>query len=148
MSDLLACGDAVVDGDDEVDALLRERVHGGAVHAVALAFTGGYVVGHVRACGLQIGIQHGGGGDAVGIIVAVNADVLAAVYRPAHARYRLVHVPDLHRVGDHAVVEEEILYLVVRGDPADLQQHGDDRGQIVFFFDCRSLCLVKRSDCP
>ena len=133
VSDLLPRGNAVIDGNDQSDALRGKHIYGGAVHAVALALARRYVVGHVRADGFQIGIQKRGRGDAVSVVVAVNADRFPAVNRLTHARRRLVHIPDFHRVGNHTVIIEEILDFHIRGDTANLQQHRDDRRQVVFF---------------
>src|SRR5215211_5162757 len=85
---LIPIRDAAVGGHEEVHALGEEVAHVGLQQAIAHLTDGeldGQVVGVVR----EREIQHGGGGDAVGVVVPEDADALAVPYgsREAARRY-------------------------------------------------------------
>ena len=94
---LLRGGDAGIDGDDEVD-VGRKPFDGRAAEAVPLGKTVGNEIGAARAARGEIGIQHGRGGDAVYVIVAVDADALPRSDGLFDAGHGFIHIRQQERV--------------------------------------------------
>ena len=140
ITDLVDGGNAVVHGDDQLDALLVQRIDGCVVHTVALRLTGGDVVHHMRADRLKIRIQQRRGGHAVCVIVAVDTDKLLLRDSLMHAHTRFFHILNVPRRLDLGVVVQKILDLLRRGDAADLKQHGDNARKMILILN--GVCLV------
>ncbi len=70
---------AVVYRYNKVNALLLKFVHSACIHTIAFAFTVRYVINHVPAARLYVGVKHGGSRNAVGIVVAVDRYFFKAV---------------------------------------------------------------------
>ena len=140
-------GNAVVHGDNQGDALLVECLHGVEVHAVALPLPLGYVIHHVGAHGLQVGEQDGGGGDAVGVVVAIDGDSLKALNGAVDALHRLVHVLHQKGVGKLPAGEQVADFPLLRKAPY-LQEHGEEKGQGIPLRDLGRPLPVERGHLP
>ena len=95
---LLHGGDAAVHGDDELHTLGVETLHSGGAQAVTLLHPVGDVGSDGRPQGAEVVGQQAGGGDAVHIVIAIDRDVLSAVYGGPDARHGSVHIPQKKRV--------------------------------------------------
>ena len=119
--------DAAVDRQDELDALsceARERLH---VEPVAFLESRREVPGRIGAELAEQEDRERGGADAVGVVVAVDADLLPGRHRGPDGRDRLGHVADPQRVvpGQRALEEHPSLRRI-RQPPAN--EHGCERG--------------------
>ena len=88
----LVGGDAAVDRDDELHILRVQRTHGNFIEPVALLQPRRDIACHMAAALAQKFCQQARGRDAVDIIVAEYADMLAPLQRLFDARGGLVHV--------------------------------------------------------
>ena len=121
-------GDAAVNGDDELHALLFERVDGERVQAVALLQPRGNIAGHMSAEPAQKLGHQAGRRDAVHVIVAEHADMLLFVQRPLHARAGRLHVEQLEGVAQGPVAREKLPRQLLRVVTAAAQDRGGDGG--------------------
>ena len=90
--DLIVCGNAVIDGDDQLYAARMQQAHRIGRHTVAFAVTVRDVVFHACAHLLQALNKHRGGTNSVRIIVAKDADVFPRVNRAANTIGCLLHI--------------------------------------------------------
>ena len=126
--------DAAIHGDEQV-GVLRQRAHGLLVEAVALAVAVGQVGANVRAQRCQVQVEDGRGGDAVHVVIAVDADAFARLQRRAHALHDPAHVREQQRVVEQFLAGgEEGARLGGGGDAAlhkdRVQQPGHVRGAL------------------
>ena len=126
--------DAAIHGDEQV-GVLRQRAHGLLVEAVALAVAVGQVGANVRAQRCQVQVEDGRGGDAVHVVIAVDADAFARLQRRAHALHGPAHVREQQRVVEQFLAGgEEGARLGGGGDAAlhedRVQQPGHVRGAL------------------
>ncbi len=96
--DLRDRGDAAIDGDQEADTGLRKLLDRGGGETVALLEPAGQVPLDVRAEALQREHRHGRGTDAVGVVVAVDADAGLLRDRLEDAAARRGHVAERQRI--------------------------------------------------
>ena len=90
-------GNAVVHGDDKGNALFVKLSHGVYVHSVALG-TLVDICHNISADIRKISRQHSSRSNSVTVIVAVNADKLAAVHSVVQYIAGLFHITDKERV--------------------------------------------------
>ena len=86
---LCHAADAAIHGDEDMGTSGGDGLHGFQVEAVTLVHPVGDVGADPSPGGLDGGDQQGGGGDAVGVEVAVDADGLTAVNRLEQPLHRL-----------------------------------------------------------
>ena len=103
VSYLVDGGDARVDGDDEIRAVLLYRIESCRVEPVSLAVARRYVIIDVAAVLAQIHIKHGDRCNAVDVVVAVYRYLFFVFERAFDDRDRLVDV--LHQ---KRIVEEHV----------------------------------------
>ena len=109
--DFVAGADAAVDGDEQLDALAGELLDRRRGDAVAFGEAVRQAPAHVGAELLEHAHEQEGGGDAVGVVVAVHGDGLAALQGPVDAAARLCHPGQQVGVVDEVVWLEEGLGL-------------------------------------
>ena len=123
--DLLDRGHAAVDGQHEADALAGQPGQRLAGDAVALVEAARQVVRHVRAELAQDEHRERGRADAVGVVVAVDADPRPRRDRRADRLAGLAHVAERERVvrGQLCLEERARLLGVVE---AAAREHGSE----------------------
>ena len=112
---------AAVGGDHQRRAVGRHGVDRAGVQPVALGYALGDVGKGVQAQGLGGLQQHGGRADPVHVVVAVDADPLAPVYRLGDSRHRQVHLVQQIRIVRRQRSEQELVHLRSRVVPAVVQ---------------------------
>ena len=165
-------GDGVMIGDNGIDPQglrVRHLVDGGypviyrndqlytaliqprdrlTVHPVALGLTRGDIVHRVRADIGQIGVQQRGRRNAVGVKVAVDADALTVLDRRLDPLDRLVHILDLKRRCGECIIRQKVDDRVFIGDAADIEQHGEQHGQVIALRDGDRVVFIQFSGHP
>ena len=113
--------DAAVHGEQQA-GVLRQGAHGLLVEAVALAVAVGQVGANVRAQRGQVQAEDGRGGDAVHVVIAVDADALALCQRRAQAGDGFFHVREQQRVAQYFFARGKKGPRLVRGRYAALHK--------------------------
>ena len=98
VGELRVRGDAVIDGDAQLDTLRAGVVQRALVEPVAVIDAMGQIPVHLAAQRGQRAHQQRGGGDAVGIVVAEDAHAPAAREHLQHRADRLRHIRHQQRV--------------------------------------------------
>ena len=107
LGDLVDGRDPAVDGEDEPAAFVREPGKRLAADAVALVEAAREVPGDVCAELAQEKYGEGGGGDAVDVVVAVDADPASLLHRGSDLRARCLHVPEQEGIVRRLLAVEE-----------------------------------------
>ena len=139
VGDLGVSADPAVDGDDQADAGRGELVERLGGDAVAVGEAVGQAPDHVGAhVDAQELAEQERGGDAVGVVVAVHGDRLAAAEGAIDALARLGHAVEQVRAVDAKVGVQELVggsrvgepsaREDLGGEPADLELVGKQRG--------------------
>ena len=141
-------GNAVIHGDDQLDAVLKQTVDRLAVQAVALAVAVGDVAHHIRADHFKIKIQQRRSRDAVRVIVAVNRDALPCVQRKLDRLHGLVHIADGKRIAKRGRIVQKRADLRFFGDAAGRQQQRRKRVDLIGVGNLRGKRFIHRRDVP
>ena len=87
--------DAVVDGHQQLDALLRQALHHGGIEAIALALPAGNRRLRFGPQTAQHPHQQGGAGHAIGVVIAADRQGLtftAGLQQPLHRKFKVGEV--------------------------------------------------------
>ena len=105
MGHFVQVGDAAVHGDDEGHATLRQGVDGLRIQGVPLSDAVGHIGDDAAALAAQVVSEQTGGGDAIHIIVAIDADGFScgqSALDPLHRLRHPLHGHGVMETGDSA----------------------------------------------
>ncbi len=114
-----------VDGDDQTDALVVELFQGARSESVPFRLAVGNIGDGPAAEERQALDKRGGGGNAIGVKVAVNADGLSPEQRLVHPDNSPVHVGEQKGVEQETFVASEKRGIVLRAGHAAVMQELD-----------------------
>ena len=101
---LFTASDAAIHGDYQANALVTELFQRGDSQPVSLGLAVGYIRDGLPAEDCQSQDERGGGGNAVGVEIAVNADGLAGKQSAGDAVSRRLHIGEQEGVAEEAPV--------------------------------------------
>ena len=112
--------DTVIHRDDQLEALLGQRLQRRAGQAVTAA-PGRQFAAHMGPLTGKTFVEDGCGGNTVHVVIAVDDDELLPFYGTFNALHRLVHVPQQERVRKVRVRFQQLTGLPLIADAAGRQ---------------------------
>ena len=106
---LLNCRNSVIDGYNELRAVLGEFPYSLRRNSVALRYSVGDIIIDICALLSQIEVQKRCRGNTVSVIVAENCNFFARIDSRAYTLDRLIHIDNFKRIPEKTVGKKEAL---------------------------------------